>query len=84
MVPTRTIPNAFMVAILQAAIQSISPNRVVRRRKDAEVTLAHWTDAHEIDRFAGDLSWEGRPLALGDGFALIGFREDEWRKALGV
>jgi hypothetical protein len=23
-----------------------------------------------------------RPLVLGDGFALIGFREDEWREAL--
>ena len=28
------------------------------------VTLAHWTDAHEIERLAGDLSWEDRPLAL--------------------
>jgi len=25
-----------------------------------------------------------RPLVLGDGFALVGFREDEWREALGV
>ena len=23
-------------------------------------------------------------LILGDGFALVGFREDEWREALGV
>jgi len=25
-----------------------------------------------------------RPLVLGDGFALVGFREDEWRDALGL
>lgn len=25
-----------------------------------------------------------RPLLIGDGFALVGFREDEWRQALGV
>lgn len=37
-----------------------------------------------LSALAADGKLIKRPLALGDGFALVGFREDEWKMALGI
>ena len=37
-----------------------------------------------LSALAADGKLIKRPLVLGDGFALVGFREDEWRDALGL
>ena len=37
-----------------------------------------------LDALAADGKLIKRPLVLGDGFVLVGFREPEWREALGL
>jgi arsenate reductase len=37
-----------------------------------------------LDALASDGKLIKRPLVLGDGFVLVGFRESEWRQALGL
>lgn len=37
-----------------------------------------------LDQLAADGKLIKRPLVLGDGFVLVGFREPEWRQALGL
>lgn len=44
--------------------------------------LATMSDAEALDALAADGKLIKRPLVLGDGFALVGFREQEWRQAL--
>ena len=46
--------------------------------------LKTMSDDQALSALAADGKLIKRPLVLGDGFALIGFREDEWREALGV
>jgi len=46
--------------------------------------LATMSDDEALSALAADGKLIKRPLVLGDGFALVGFREDEWRTALGV
>jgi len=50
----------------------------------AEPAIEGHDDDQALSALAADGKLIKRPLVLGDGFALIGFREDEWRKALGV
>ena len=45
--------------------------------------LATMTDAQALAALAADGKLIKRPLVVGDGLALIGFREDEWAGALG-
>ena len=47
-------------------------------------TLPTMSDDQALTALAKDGKLIKRPLVLGDGFALVGFREDEWREALGV
>jgi arsenate reductase len=42
------------------------------------------SDAEAFAALAADGKLIKRPLVIGDGFALVGFREDEWREALGL
>jgi arsenate reductase len=42
------------------------------------------SDAQAFAALAADGKLIKRPLVIGDGFALVGFREDEWREALGL
>ena len=44
--------------------------------------LKTMSDEEALSALAADGKLIKRPLVLGDGFALIGFREDEWREAL--
>ena len=46
--------------------------------------LPTMSDDQALTALAADGKLIKRPLVLGDGFALVGFREDEWREALGV
>ncbi|MFW2387698.1 MAG: arsenate reductase family protein [Polyangiales bacterium] len=46
--------------------------------------LATMSDDKALSALAADGKLVKRPLVLGDDFALVGFREDEWRKTLGV
>ena len=48
--------------------------------KEKLKTMSH---DQALSALAADGKLIKRPLVLGDGFALIGFREDEWREALG-
>jgi len=42
------------------------------------------SDDQALTALAKDGKLIKRPLVLGDGFALVGFRENEWREALGI
>ena len=44
--------------------------------------LPTMNDDQALTALAKDGKLIKRPLALGDGFALVGFRENEWREAL--
>jgi len=46
--------------------------------------LPTMSDDQALTALAADGKLIKRPLVLGDGFALVGFREDEWREALGI
>ena len=46
--------------------------------------LKTMSDEQAIAELASDGKLIKRPLVIGDGFALVGFREDEWRGALGL
>ena len=46
--------------------------------------LAKMSDDQALSALAADGMLIKRPLMLGDGFALVGFREEEWREALGL
>lgn len=46
--------------------------------------LPTMSDDEALTALAEDGKLIKRPLVLGDGFALVGFREDEWRQALGI
>jgi arsenate reductase len=46
--------------------------------------LKTMSDAQAFAALAADGKLIKRPLVIGDGFALVGFREDEWREALGL
>ena len=46
--------------------------------------LKTMSDEQAFVALAADGKLIKRPLLIGDGFALTGFREDEWRQALGV
>jgi len=46
--------------------------------------LKTMSDEQAFAALAADGKLIKRPLVIGDGFALLGFREDEWRQALGV
>jgi arsenate reductase len=46
--------------------------------------LPTMSDEQALTALAKDGKLIKRPLVLGDGFALVGFREDEWRQALGI
>ncbi len=45
--------------------------------------LAKMSDAEAFAALAADGKLIKRPLFLGDGFALVGFKEAEWREKLG-
>lgn len=45
--------------------------------------LATMSDAQAFAALAADGKLIKRPLVVGDGVALVGFREDEWKAALG-
>lgn len=47
-------------------------------------SLPTMTEEEALAALASDGKLIKRPLVLGDGFVLIGFREDDWREALGV
>jgi arsenate reductase len=42
------------------------------------------TDAQALAALAADGKLIKRPLVVEDDFVLVGFREDEWRDALGL
>ena len=46
--------------------------------------LPTMSDEQALTALANDGKLIKRPLVLGDGFALVGFRESEWREALGI
>lgn len=46
--------------------------------------LGTMSEAQALAALAADGKLIKRPLVLGDGFALVGFREDEWREVLGA
>ena len=46
--------------------------------------LPTMSDDQALAALAKDGKLVKRPLVLGDGFALVGFREDDWREALGI
>ena len=46
--------------------------------------LRTMSDDEAIDALCADGKLIKRPLVFGDGFALVGFREDAWRAALGL
>jgi len=46
--------------------------------------LTTMSDEQAFAALASDGKLIKRPLVIGDGFVLVGFREDEWRQALGV
>ncbi len=46
--------------------------------------LGAMSEDEALRALAADGKLIKRPVVLGDGFALVGFREDEWKKALGV
>lgn len=46
--------------------------------------LPTMTEDEALAALAADGKLIKRPLVLGDGFVLVGFREDEWREALGI
>lgn len=46
--------------------------------------LKTMSDDQAVAALAADGKLIKRPLLIGDGFVLVGFREDEWRNTLGV
>lgn len=46
--------------------------------------LPGMTEAEQLDLLSSDGMLVKRPILVGDGFALPGFRAGEWKKALGV
>lgn len=46
--------------------------------------LPAMSESDALALLAGNGNLVKRPFALGDGVHLVGFKEDEWRKALGV
>jgi arsenate reductase len=46
--------------------------------------LKTMSDEQAFASLASDGKLIKRPLVIGDGFVLVGFREDEWRQALGL
>ena len=52
------------------------------RDGDFKTKLPTMTDAQAFDALAKDGKLIKRPLAVGDGFALVGFVEDDWEKRL--
>lgn len=46
--------------------------------------LKSMSDEQALGALAADGKLIKRPLVIGDGFALVGFREEEWRQALGL
>ncbi len=46
--------------------------------------LSGMSDAEQIELLASDGMLVKRPILVGDGFVLVGFRESEWAAALGV
>ncbi|MBW2223759.1 MAG: arsenate reductase family protein [Deltaproteobacteria bacterium] len=46
--------------------------------------LPTMSDDEALTALAKDGKLIKRPLVLGDGFALVGFREDDWLEALGI
>jgi len=46
--------------------------------------LPTMSDDEALTALAADGKLIKRPLVLGDGFVLVGFREDDWREALGI
>ncbi|MBW2191565.1 MAG: arsenate reductase family protein [Deltaproteobacteria bacterium] len=46
--------------------------------------LPTMSDDQALTALAKDGKLIKRPLVLGDGFALVGFREDDWLEALGI
>ena len=52
------------------------------RDGDFKTKLPGMTDAQAFDALAKDGKLIKRPLAVGDGVALVGFSEDDWKKAL--
>jgi len=46
--------------------------------------LKTMSDEQAFAALAADGKLIKRPLLIGDGFALVGFREEEWRRALGL
>jgi arsenate reductase len=46
--------------------------------------LKTMTDDQAIAALAADGKLIKRPIVIGDGFVLVGFREEEWRDTLGV
>lgn len=45
--------------------------------------LKTMSETEALSALAADGKLIKRPIVLGEGFALVGFREDEWRKVLG-
>ena len=46
--------------------------------------LETMTDNQALTALAADGKLIKRPLVIGDGFVLVGFREEQWREALGL
>jgi arsenate reductase len=46
--------------------------------------LKTMSDEQAFAALAADGKLIKRPIVIGDGFALVGFREDEWRETLGL
>ena len=46
--------------------------------------LSLMSDDQALAALAADGKLIKRPLVLSDGFALVGFREDEWKRAFGI
>lgn len=56
---------------------------VVYREMELSKKLPEMSEAEAIALLAGNGRLVKRPFVLGDGFGLLGFREEEWKKQLG-
>ena len=82
--PTRAELAAWLDASGLEVRRFFNTSGQLYREMELSKRVGSMTRDEALDLLATDGMLVKRPIAVGEGFVLVGFREDEWKKALGV
>ena len=75
-------PNATLDARVTGRVSLINRSKLLYKSLDLKSKLPTMTEEEMLNLLASDGMLVKRPLIVGDNFALVGFKENEWSESL--